>query len=334
MADHEVVRRALAFFGSHATVSASAEVPDQPAEAVLRCAEWEAVPAGWRAAATTAVTIRRSSAAAFNLHGLRGHVDGADVVVCQDTTTALRLRDGVRSADLYLGSASFVQLVEFVRDIVLKAAERTGAVQVHAACAARDGKAVAIVGAKGAGKSTMLLDLVGRHGFRLVSGDKILVERTDEGLTVRGWPDFPHLGVGTIVGHPALAAEVAALGHDLDAAEPQRKLLLDPEVLERAFGLTYQPGAVPLSAVVLPEVARGGAGELSVLAHPDLDEVMRHVERTADNRWMSWHAFRTSVPADVSGRAEAAVRAGLARLDWWRSTGRAPYPGADKLVSA
>ncbi|MFF0659401.1 hypothetical protein [Micromonospora tulbaghiae] len=315
-------------------MSASAEVPDQPAEAVLRCAPWEAIPASWRAAATTAVTMRRSSAAAFNLRGLRGRLDGADIVVCPDTTTALRLRDGDLSADLHLGSASFVQLVEFIRDIVLKAAERGGAVQLHAACAARDGRAVAIVGAKGAGKSTMMLDLVGRHGFRLVSGDKILVEWAGDGLTVRGWPDFPHLGVGTILGHPALAAEVAALGYDLDPAEPQRKLLLDPDVLERAFGLAYEPGPVPLSAVVLPEVARGGAAELFVLAHADLEEAMRHVERTADNRWMGWHTFRTSVPAEVSAHSEAAVRPGLARLDWWRSAGRAPYPGVDKLVAA
>jgi len=47
--------------------------------------------------------------------------------------------------------------------------------QIHASCAARDGHGVLILGPPGAGKSDLLLRLLG-HGFALVADDRVCIE--------------------------------------------------------------------------------------------------------------------------------------------------------------
>jgi len=71
---------------------------------------------------------------------------------------------------------------------------RKGAWVVHAAAVAYREHAVAIAGAKGAGKSTTLLDLVDQPGYDYLSGDKLFLTVTGGRLYGTGWPDFPHLG--------------------------------------------------------------------------------------------------------------------------------------------
>jgi HPr kinase/phosphorylase len=47
--------------------------------------------------------------------------------------------------------------------------------QIHASCAARDGKGVLLIGAPGSGKSDLLLRLLD-HGFHLVADDRVDIE--------------------------------------------------------------------------------------------------------------------------------------------------------------
>jgi HPr kinase/phosphorylase len=48
--------------------------------------------------------------------------------------------------------------------------------QIHASCAARDGRGVLLTGAPGSGKSDLLLRLLD-HGFDLVADDRVEIDR-------------------------------------------------------------------------------------------------------------------------------------------------------------
>ena len=325
-----VVERVCGFFATHATIGkdAGGRAPFR----VLEIGDWADLPQDWARAATDPVVIRESSARDFNLSGLRGRVEERDVVVCAATGTAFGFAPGNATAQLYASDSSFIQLVELVRDLVIKNEEAAGRLLLHASAAAVDGSVVAAVGPKGAGKSTFLLDLVARHGFGYTSGDKLFLDVRDGVLTGQGWPDFPHLGIGTILGHPSLAGALRADGYDVEPAQAHRKLLLDPAVLESAFGLRYQPGPLPLSAVVLPHVGDAADGRLEPAGVERLGEILGQLEYSQDNAWMQWHSFAASPSRAALEPARAAIVEELGRVPLWSASGRAPYPGVDRLA--
>jgi HprK-related kinase B len=78
-----------------------------------------------------------------------------------------------------------------------------GHLLLHASAVARDGRAVALAGVPGAGKSTGALHLV-EQGFRFVSNDRLLVRRCGDRVEALGYPKQPRVNPGTLVHHRRL----------------------------------------------------------------------------------------------------------------------------------
>lgn len=153
------------------------------------------------------------------------------------------------------------ELLELIRDLLGKDAENRGIAVLHAAAVELDGIAIALVGAKGAGKSSVALELVLNHGGRLLSGDKTHVWLEDGALRCAGWPDWPHLGLGTISRFEPLteaydlAADVEQARAEGDLWSTRHKRGLDPGRYATVVPFAA-PGATPrLAAFVLPAVA-------------------------------------------------------------------------------
>ncbi|SCK38902.1 hypothetical protein [Streptomyces sp. WMMB 322] len=138
---------------------------------------------------------------------------------------------------------------------------------LHATAAYRDGSAVLVTGGKGAGKSTVLLELVERFGYRVMSGDKTVVHELPDGsVLAAGWPDYPHLGYGTVAKYPGLR-EIAGIPEDYRPAQdhafsPVGKFAVDPVRFRDRFPSAQLGVQAPVSAIIHPSI---GPGDHTVL---------------------------------------------------------------------
>lgn len=283
-----IAERIVQFFASHVTITPGVS---GRADVSVVVAPYGAFTRAAFDAPFTPVVIRRASAEAFNLDGEKAEWPGHEVVDSPATGTAVVLRRVSRTAHLYVSDRSFVQAIEFLRDLIIKREEQRGTLVLHAAAAVFRGGALAIVGAKGAGKSTVLIDLLGRRGWRLLSGDKLFLRVTDDGIAAHGWPDYPHLGFGTIARHPGLMAAAAASGYQIDPRTPARKVLLPPASFEAALAVRYARGPVPLRSVMFPDVLGAIPTSLRRLDGWDPARVEAHLEFTAQNPFSRWHTL-------------------------------------------
>lgn len=164
---------------------------------------------------------------------------------------------------------------------------------------AQGGKALALCGFAGMGKSTLALHLVAR-GFDFLSNDRVLVEPGDlvsGGVTsagtavLHGIPKHPRLNPGTALGNPALApllscalppaarAAYADLGpEELRVVEDKYDALID-ECFAPVEGHSRFTLAAPLAGVVVLNWTHGGgpleARRVNLAERPDLLEAFR-----------------------------------------------------------
>lgn len=234
--------------------------------------------AGWRARCTEPSVLRRSSAAIFNLEVSRGvSAEGLKLAWDGQRDVGYAIDSAAAKVDLY-GEAgtAFIHLIELVRYYGLLTEQARGTMVLHsAAVRQRDSdKVVALVGAKGAGKTSTMLSLLATGDYAYFSGDKLLVDRADGGLRVRGWPDYPHVGIGTLRNHVGLAQR---LGVDLESGDgtplpDQHKVLLDPYRYLAAVGRPSR-AVGRLSRVILPRIHEGGQTELSSVGEGEKEAV-------------------------------------------------------------
>jgi hypothetical protein len=81
-----------------------------------------------------------------------------------------------------------------------------GWIPMHSACAAKDGRAICVVGQKGSGKTSTLLNLLARNACDLVAIDKFLVRDGGEGVEVCGIPGRVGIRVGSAIAQPRVLA--------------------------------------------------------------------------------------------------------------------------------
>lgn len=172
-----------------------------------------------------------------------------------DTGTVVQTSETDCQIQVALAASQPIGDLRFVIDTALSTAtEGAGGTILHAASAVSpDGDVWLIVGDAGAGKTTLVLALVTRCGFRFLSSDRTAC-RVDLGRPV-AWaiPDPVNVGVGTIRGNPFLAAH-EALPHDVIGQSSHRdKLVFHPEQLSRVFPLAGS-SAYPIRRVLLPSL--------------------------------------------------------------------------------
>ncbi|GIJ26341.1 hypothetical protein Vqi01_15030 [Micromonospora qiuiae] len=238
--------------------------------------------------------VRRSNAAEFNFDahvvtagGRRRYVNRATLVdapldVATDNTFTVRITE-----------KSTVQILDFVRDLVIRHEENAGTVVLHASGVGKDGAAVIIAGAKGAGKTTTLLSVLRRPGWKYFTGDKLFCTLDDGHITVYPWRDYPYVGVGTIRSDPRLEKLVREnVDASIDSYEPGHKILMDPDIFESWVGAEFSAEPLRLAALLLPEVRPGEP--LTTWRLTDGNERWAHlnkiVDRQVDTTFFTWQS--------------------------------------------
>ncbi|MNB69472.1 hypothetical protein D3C75_160020 [compost metagenome] len=281
------------FFTTHLSLTpgrpASAEASvfvHSYAELNIKNLEWEEV------------LIRRNKYPEFHLYGLRGLPEaGKEMILSEHTGTAILFEEHHRRIHLYISERSYIQVIDLIRDLFIRLEEYRGTLVLHASAASDGEKIIAVVGRKGAGKSTFLLELLVDHQYKFVSGDKLFLRINDGEIQAYGWPDYPSLGFGTILKYPRLAEMLKAEGYELDPAKPEAKILFSPHLLEKVFDFQFIAGPMPLQAVLLPDVL--ASEETGVIQESDPRLVTEHVEITANNPLNGWNHFIKPASSDV-----------------------------------
>ncbi|NLU69830.1 hypothetical protein [Streptomyces sp. HNM0574] len=274
------------------------------------------------------IHIRKSASEFFTVPARRAREEGREYLECTKTGSRFVFDAGARTVDVLAGPEGTMDVVELVRDLVLKHQENTGAAVLHATAAYRDGSAVLVTGAKGAGKSTVLLELVEHFGYEIMSGDKTLLhEQPDGTVLAAGWPDYPHLGYGTVAKYPGLR-EIAGLGDDYRPAgdhafSPFGKFAVDPERFRERFPSAPLGTHVPVAAVVHPSIGPGDRTVLEPVGGSTEDRAAvfeANLESAFDGAHAGWNSYLPD------GRAAQAARRGrilarLAAVPAWQLTG-------------
>jgi hypothetical protein len=104
--------------------------------------------------------------------------------------------------------------MRIVRELAQERARSRGHLLLHAAALSIDGRSFAIAGAKGAGKTSLLVaSLLGGSG-RFVSNDRIVVRLGADGASVHGMPTLVSVRAPTLEAHPDLRREIERKRYD------------------------------------------------------------------------------------------------------------------------
>ena len=207
--------------------------------------------------------------------------------------------------------------------------ECRGKVVLHSSAAFKNGNVVIISGDKGAGKSTILLELVEHCGYQILSGDKVLVTLNSQGRPVAsGWPDYPHLGYSTIRKYEGLS-EIARLEKDYVPApdhefSPYGKTAVDPLSFRSRFPDAPVGTAAPVQAIFFPRIGPGVETEFKQINPGSEGEVLLALQgfqesMFSENRAL-WHHYFKSGP-DLTTPSNSEIMLGLARMPVWTITG-------------
>ena len=274
------------------------------------------------------IHVHKSASDFFTIPARRAHEGGREYVHCTRTGTRLCFDRANRRIDVAASPKGAMDLVELLRDLVLKDQENRGAAVLHATCAEKDGRAVMVTGAKGAGKSTLLLELVEHFGHRIMSGDKTVLRLDEEGrILAAGWPDHPHLGYGTIVKYPGLS-EIAGLeeGHvpPVDHAfSPLGKFAVDPLRFRERFPGAPPKTRTPVGAILHPEIGPGEDTEVITFPGDHAEHLAiltANVESAFEGAHAGWHGFLDDRREAVAPVRDRIVRS-LAEVPAWTVTG-------------
>lgn len=280
----------------------------------------------WKSACYSERTIRRSTAEAFNIELRYGELsDERQIAWNERDQTGYVWRKRGRKMAMYVSHSSFIHIIEFFRYYLLALEAAKGSLILHATGVENSatGGIVAICGVKGAGKTSTMLNLTTSGAFHYFSGDKLLIDICNGEFRVRSWPDYPHVGAGSLRQHPDLCHKIG-LTHSqppLSNAENRDKFLFLPELFYGALGKSTRRAAA-LEAVVLPDVL---ADTLSIAMITGQEKSTLDAHRLFEDPYdfitATWHGLALPEREDTLIAAHQAVRTRLYELSWLKLSG-------------
>lgn len=275
------------------------------------------------------IVMRTSSMPRFRLSSRHYSLGALELYDCRDSRTIIIFNKAKKAIDIYASEESDIQIIELIRDLIIKNQESRGTMILHAAAAAKDGKAVVIIGGKGAGKSTTLLELILRHGYKMVSGDKLFLRLDQQGgVDIIGWPDYPHLGVGTIQKHEHLRyiAEKYYCD-DIDAMDKSSKILINPEIFANESGVMFEKGQYKLEKIIFPSFADIEETSFVKLQEPSSEKVTSQLEFKWDFPQARWHSY---IVPDYADREQNVwkLKAAVNVCDYYSFAGKLKFQDA------
>lgn len=277
----------------------------------------------WIDACTQPLTIRDTTAVGFTLRVHTKPIDENGVWFAWDRElhVGYRIDHAHHSVDFYGEKNAFIHLIELVRyyGLLVEQAKGTAIMHASAVVSRADGSIIAIGGVKGAGKTTTMLDLVQSGDYLYFSGDKLLLDVVDGKVRARGWPDYPHVGVGTLRSHPMLAERLGlgALASDPAVADTE-KTLCAPEAMRAALQGADE-GSGWLSTVMLPKVSAPGALRTHLLDRTAIEDGMLTpglFEWPHQFITSTWHGLLDPVAAGLSDTLPATLTQALGEVVW------------------
>lgn len=163
-------------------------------------------------------------------------------------------------------------LMKLVRELAMSAAWSPRSLVLHAAACVLGDRAVLIAGPKRAGKSSLLLHLLGAAGARLLANDRAVLALDGERALAHGMPTIVNLRPDTVAARFAdeAARRAAHRFHfartlaEAERREPaadrsERALTCSPAQLGRLLGVDLV-GSAAATALLLPRVAAEASG--------------------------------------------------------------------------
>lgn len=215
-------------------------------------------PEKWKSGYVRDIVIRRSTADMFNLKASAIIEDFSRIIIHDSSKNTYYYVDREEKIiTAYVSELSFIHLVELIRYTALIIEEARGALLIHASAAVINDEAVLVLGHKGAGKTTTLLRLLLSESLDYLSGDKILLSANAEGIEIRAWPDYPHIGIGSLRPYPAFAEAcgVQFLWDNGREKPDSHKELIDPLRFRSALPATPRRKCTKVRALLFPDIA-------------------------------------------------------------------------------
>lgn len=220
------------------------------------------------------------------------------------------------------------QIVNFVNNRYMQWRLQQGYVLCHAGAVAREGRALALCGTSGAGKSTTALALV-RAGLDFVSNDRTLLKPRDGGVELLGIPKHPRVNPGTLVHNPMLRGLLSEREREDFLSMPPDEL----RRLERKYDVLIDqvvgPGRFPLQADLhaLVVIAWDGDGPARIRAI-DLAERLDLLAHVVKSPGLFYEPDQAASDVDLSPEAYLDV---LRRRPIYEITGSRDFRAARDL---
>ncbi len=254
---------------------------------------------------------------------LEGPVDASDIFLPgQGMLFSFRASEARLDVYAEAGRASRADELTFhaARNLALWRRGTRLAPMLHASAILVNGAAWLFMGSKGAGKSTLFVDSVLRHGATALANDRVLLDM-DDGATVWSWPSYLSYCEGTILDYPELRQvfDAAAGSKESPQAhlyrrsyEQSHKRIVPPFHFHEVLGRRYARSA-PIAGVVCARLEAGHAAGLTVLATRRTSslaasDIADAVFGVPDPDFPAWHGTQRLERADPVSAALAWLR--------------------------
>jgi HprK-related kinase B len=96
------------------------------------------------------------------------------------------------------------QVINFITSQMMNWLQQRDWLICHAASLVHDGKALAIAGFSGGGKSSLMLAMLEQHDTKFLTNDRLFITAENAQVLAAGIPKMPRINPGTIVHNPRL----------------------------------------------------------------------------------------------------------------------------------
>ena len=181
---------------------------------------------------------------------------------------------GARTIDVLAENerpAGRLALMRILRELASAHASGRGELPIHGAAVAEDERITLLVGAKRAGKSTLLVHALLRAGAHYVSNDRVFARIEADTVVVHGMPTIVGLRDGTLALSTHLRDEVASGAWHYASTVAETRGHRAAGTIPAGAGLRSPPGLSPAQLCALLDAAPVAGGTLARLVFVEVD---------------------------------------------------------------